>query len=142
MNESQFSDTLASKASARPRIATIRGRFAAGTCDLIVLMVLIGWFQYYSPSTGYGVANLCVTFAYYSLALSIFSRTPGQRLLGQIVVTQEDYGRLTATVAITRSLWITLSYVFVGIPFLAILFTGKCQALHDIITHTLVTTTS
>jgi uncharacterized RDD family membrane protein YckC len=140
MNESQFGDAPASKEPARLRIATIWGRLAAGTCDLIVLMVLIGWFQHYSPSAGYGLANLCVTFAYYSLVLSMFSRTLGQMLLGHIVVTQEDCRRLTASVAITRSLWITLSFVFVGIPFLATLFTEKCQALHDIITHTIVTT--
>lgn len=64
--------------------------------------------------------------------------TPGQRVLGLIVVRDADFGSpsLLQAVIFTGGLWLTLS---VGVwPLLAALFTERHRALHDIVSGVVV----
>jgi uncharacterized RDD family membrane protein YckC len=135
-NNGDRNSVIAPRKSARS-YASVWTRTAASSCDLFILMVAIGWAHHYLPSPIGGLANVTVTFAYYAILLSLSCRTLGQRLFGQLVVT-EEFGCLSVGTALRRAGWILASYILVGIPFLAILFTEKHQALHDMMTHTVV----
>jgi uncharacterized RDD family membrane protein YckC len=82
-------------------------------------------------------ANPVASFAYYGLSLSLYSRTLGQWIFKQTVVTL-NYQRLSWALAFRRAAWIGVSYLFLGLPFLTIPFTSKKQAMHDMLTDVIV----
>lgn len=132
--ENQFE----SSASDQQSSTSITRRFGAGIIDLLILMVVIGWTEHYIGSGSLDeAANLSVTFAYYALQLLVLGKTVGQALCGDVVVTDDGH-RLTVEKSIRRSLWITVSYLLIGLPFLMVFFSKKRQAMHDLITHTVV----
>ncbi len=120
-----------------PQYAAVWRRALGGGCDLFILMLVIGLVQRSTPSIVHGLANIGVTLIYYGSLLSLNSRTLGQRIFGQLVLT-EQHKRLSASIAIKRAVWIVISYLLLGAPFLMMLFTKKRQALHDIATNTVV----
>jgi uncharacterized RDD family membrane protein YckC len=120
-----------------PGYAGFFSRASASACDIFILMVGIGLAQRSTPYFVHGIANITITFAYYAILLSLHSKTLGQLAFRQIVLTQE-YNRLSISLAIKRAAWILVSYLLLGLPFLTILFTKKRQALHDIMTDTIV----
>jgi uncharacterized RDD family membrane protein YckC len=131
------SDGSASKSPSQPRYASIASRVAASACDILILVVLIGSVPQLAPSVIHEIANLTLTFTYYAVLLSLKGRTLGQHLLGQVVLS-DQHTRLSIGTAIRRTAWIILSYLLLGIPFLTIAFTKRRQALHDIMTETVV----
>jgi uncharacterized RDD family membrane protein YckC len=124
-------------AGSQPHFSGFWGRLFAGATDLFVLMVALGIIQPFAPGVWYIVANLVIPFAYYAASLTLKSRTLGQWIFRQVTVTL-NYERLPADVAIRRSAWVFLSYLFLGLPLLTILFSAKKQAFHDMMAKTLV----
>lgn len=118
-------------------ITKVMNRLGGGFLDVVFLMPLIGVAQHYAPSAMSGASNVLTVFVYYSITLSIFSRTPGQMLFGDLVITERGK-HLTVGTSLKRAAWITISYIFAGLPFLLIFFNEKRQTLHDKLAHTLV----
>jgi uncharacterized RDD family membrane protein YckC len=112
-------------------------RILATIFDVIILVILISIAYGLTPISTHIFVNLIVSIGYYAILLGWKSRTIGQAILKQRVVTLE-YQRLPADVAVKRAAWITISYLLFGIPFLAILFTKKRQAMHDVLARTVV----
>lgn len=129
--------TPAVEAMSGPSITGPIWRLLAGLIDVIALMILIGLVEAFIPHSMNIAANLFVTLAYYLLMLILFSGTVGQMICGDIVTT-EDGGHPTVWTAIRRSLWITVSYILCGLPFVTMFFTKRHQTLHDLVAHTIV----
>jgi uncharacterized RDD family membrane protein YckC len=111
-------------------------RVGASGCDILLLAFILAQVQPYSGNY-YPEVNVCICFIYYALSLALTSRTPGQRALGQKTVTLDEQN-LTANLAIKRAVFMMFSYLLFGFPFLTILFSSKKQALHDILSNTVV----
>lgn len=136
--------------SVAPQTAGFWIRFLAFEIDLMLLTIVsMGMGEVLQRalvyfSKGHLVVPVSVGFfvlggiAYFSLfEASGWKGTPGKRFMGLRVTTLRGK-RLKKTSALARTGFSLLSAVSLGAAFLAILFTRKKQALHDLAVNTLV----
>jgi uncharacterized RDD family membrane protein YckC len=88
-------------------------------------------------SPGVGIIFAAWLFAYYAYSWGAFGKTAGMALLG-VRVVRTNGADLSGWRAIARTLAFPLSFLFLGIGFLPILFQHQRRALHDLIADTAV----
>ncbi|MFZ3231707.1 MAG: RDD family protein [Pseudobdellovibrio sp.] len=115
-------------------------RFAAAFIDGIILMLpslLFGQFSLGIPVT-YG-AGIIIGFLYKPFfESSVLSATPGKALLGIVVVSEKDGERITFKAAAIRFFCQYISMLIFMIGYLMQPFTKRRQALHDMLSETVV----
>ena len=77
-------------------------------------------------------------FIYFSRSWGANGRTAGMAIFGVQVVRADDGGDVSERKAALRTLVFPLSFLFLGLGFLGILFGDRRRALHDVIAGTTV----
>ena len=83
------------------------------------------------------IAYAVWAFVYFAYSWAASGRTPGMALFGVRVVT-DDGGYASGRRAVTRTLALPLSFLFLGLGFVGILLGDRRRALHDVIAGTAV----
>jgi uncharacterized RDD family membrane protein YckC len=83
------------------------------------------------------IAYAVWAFVYFAYSWAASGRTPGMALFGVRVVT-EDGTYASWRRAVTRTLALPLSFLFLGLGFVGILLGDRRRALHDVIAGTAV----
>ncbi|MBN2290030.1 MAG: RDD family protein [Candidatus Glassbacteria bacterium] len=136
------------------RYAPFSRRFAAYIIDKAILALITAFIMippvsffprlffhhgtYGFFSFGYGSVFVLVNWIYFTLLES----SPRQATIGKIAmgifVTDEYGGRLSVSRALARTLSKVISTMFCWLGYLLALFTGRSQALHDLLASSLV----
>ncbi len=114
--------------------ASFWNRFVALFIDILILLIPMMIINHIAPLFG-----TVVVFLFYKpiFESSPLLATPGKSLMG-IVVVSEQGNRLTYKQALIRCLMSFASMLFLCLGYLMSLFTGRHQALHDLLAGSIV----
>jgi uncharacterized RDD family membrane protein YckC len=113
-------------------LITLLGLFLALCITILGFLTLgLGWFAFHILPW--------LPLLYFTLLVSAFGATPGQRAFGLRVRQDSDLSAPTPAQALVWALLLWLSFAFACLPFALALFTPRHRAGHDLLAGLVVT---